>query len=74
MMHGSESFGPNNLSDLPRLVQIVRAAVMALLRVALGMPEDTPPFVSYDVPATSGMALGGRRVLNEDDLPPGYLS
>ena len=74
MMHGSESFGPNNLSDLPRLVQIVRTAVMALLRVALGMPEDTPPFVGYDVPTTSGMALGGHRVLDEDDLPPDYLS
>lgn len=73
MMHGSESFGPERLSDLPRLAQIVRSAVMALLHLALGIPEDVPPFVGYDVAATSGMALGGRRVLAEDDLPVGYL-
>ena len=74
MMHGSESFGPERMGDLPRLAQIVRSAVVALLRVALGMPDDVPPFVRYGVVATSGMMLGGRRALEDDDLPPGYLS
>lgn len=73
MMHGAESFGPERLADLPRLAQIVRSAVMALLRLALGVPDDAPPFVGYDVLSTSGMGLGGRRLLDEDDVPEGYL-
>lgn len=68
IVHGAKSFGPGELQDLGELLQVLRAAVMALLKVQLGISAEAPPLVGYGAPAVGAFMLGGRRAIAIDDL------
>lgn len=68
MVHGAKSFGPGELQDLGELLQVLRAAVMALLKVQLSIPAEAPPLVGFGAPAIGAFMLGGRRAVSIDDL------
>lgn len=68
LVHGAKSFDPDRLADLGRLLQILRAAVVTILKERLGEQIDQPPIVSHGGPAIAAFALVGSRVLDEQDL------
>jgi hypothetical protein len=71
LMHGAISFDSDKLDKLPSLVQVLRAAVAAGLKVRLGMSPEGPPLVAPSGLATSPMlGLGGTRAIREKDLEP----
>jgi len=68
IVHGAKSFGPGELQDLSELLQVLRSAVMALLKFQLSIPAEAPPLVGFGAPAVGAVMLGGRRALSIDDL------
>lgn len=70
LVHGAKSFDPAELEDLGRLLQILRAAVVAILKEALGQAGDQPPIVGQSAPAIRALSLTGTRALDERDALP----
>jgi hypothetical protein len=71
LMHGAVPFDSEKLDALPALVQMLRAAVAAAIKLSLGWEADAPPFV-----AASGfsihpaLSVGGTRAICVDDVSP----
>jgi hypothetical protein len=68
MVHGAKSFRPGELQDVGELLQVLRSAVMDLLKSQLGIPPDAPPLVGHGAPAFGATWFQRRRALVADDL------
>lgn len=69
LVHGSKSFKRDQLERLGELLQVLRAICAAALRVAMGIPDDSPPFVGYGAAAIGvAMGMGGTTAITEADL------
>jgi hypothetical protein len=69
MMHGAIRFDSKEMADLPAVTQVVRAAVAADLKMALGLDAAGLPIVTFGTMSIHpGVGLGGSRLINEDDL------
>ena len=69
MMHGAIDFNSHKLVRLPTLVQVLRAAVAARLKEALGLPADFAPIVRPEglmIHPSAGIV--GSQALTADDL------
>jgi hypothetical protein len=69
IVHGARTFAPDQLADLAELLQVLRAAVVALLKVQLGVPAEQPPFVGHGGPAIGPFVIGGHRAVDLADMP-----
>ncbi len=72
LVHGSKSFKPDQLERLGELLQVLRAICADALRLAMGIPDDSPPFVGdggvgFGVP----MGVGGTTAITQADMPNG---
>lgn len=70
MVHGAKTFDPDELAALGELLQVLRAAVVALLKARIGIDPGDPPLVGHGGPAFGAFALGGHRRVDETDLSP----
>lgn len=68
LVHGAKSFGPSEMQDLGELLQVLRAAVVALLKPRFGLSHDDPPLIGHGAPAVGAFWLGGRRSLDSHDF------
>lgn len=69
MMHGAIDFDSQKLVRLPALVQILRAAVAARLKEALGIPAGFAPIVQPEgLMIHPSAGVGGTQALTADDL------
>jgi hypothetical protein len=68
MVHGAKTFNPDELAALGELLQVLRAAVVALLKGRIGIEPGGPPLVGHGGPAFGAFALGGHRRVDETDL------
>ncbi len=69
MMHGAIDFDLQKLVRLPALVQILRAAVAARLKEALGIPADFAPIVQQEgLMIHPSAVVGGTQALTADDV------
>ncbi|MBI1758276.1 MAG: hypothetical protein HYR62_03490 [Actinobacteria bacterium] len=69
LVHGAKSFRPDQLATLGELLQILRSVALAALKLAMEIPQDSPPIVSYGAPAVVGsVCLGGTRTITVHDL------
>jgi len=72
MLHGAKDLSPQSTAELPKMVLLLRQAVFAALKEALGFSPNDPPFVSAEGPSIdSSFALGGTRVLDNHDVDLG---
>ncbi len=75
MLHGANELTPQATSELPRMVLILRQAVVAALKMALGFPPSDPPLVLAEGPSiSSSFAIGGTRTLDNHDVDLGLPS
>lgn len=72
MLHGANDLTPQAISELPRMVLVLRQAVVAALKNALKFAPNTPPLVLAEGPSISSrFALGGTRALDNYDVDLG---
>lgn len=75
LVHGAKSFQREQLERLGELLQVLRAICAAALRVAMGIPDQEPPYVGYGAAAIGvAMGLGGTTTITQDDFDPPYAS
>ncbi len=69
VVHGKDVFDPHQL-DLGRLTSVLRAAVLQLLKAALGQPLHDPPLLVKVGGLNMGnpVVMSGSRLLNDRDI------
>lgn len=69
-VHGENVFTPQRLDSLGRLVTILRAAVLLLLKQVIGYPlDERPALLSSNGPILSNLVtLGGHRPIDGNDV------
>ena len=69
LMHGAISFDSAKLQGLPRLVQVLRAAVTPYLKNVLGLPLESAPVIQPEgMEIHPSMGLGGTRQITAHDM------
>lgn len=71
IMHRAFPFKSEKLETLPALLQILRAAVVASLKVSLGWVPEAPPVVATSgLSITPALGVGGTRIISVEDITP----
>ncbi|MEV6608033.1 hypothetical protein [Kutzneria sp. NPDC051319] len=69
IVHGAFRFDADGVNNLAARVQVLRAIVMAALKLALGVRPDQPPLVGFGGPAITPMVgIGGNKQITEWDV------
>jgi hypothetical protein len=71
MLHGAVDFDARPMDRLPRLLQVLRSAVVSRIKASVGMAFGEPPVVVAGVVSVrTNFGLGGTRKVGAKDLSP----